>query len=65
MVEDGVVGEHHRLSGHESQQTPAESEGRNPAQGKPHPAGNRDNENRTQQEAHVVQSQIPEDLQLR
>ena len=27
VVEDGVVGEHHRLSGHESQQTPGESEG--------------------------------------
>ena len=37
----------------------------NPALGKAHRAGNRDSEKRTQQKAHAVQSQIPEDLQLR
>ena len=38
---------------------------RNPAQGKAHRAGNRGSEKRTQQKAHVAQSQIPEDLRLR
>ena len=45
----------------------AESE-QNPAQGKwqeAHHAGNQDSEKRTQQKAHMAQSQTPEDLRLR
>ena len=29
MTEDEIAGEHHRLNGHESEQTPGDSEGRN------------------------------------